>query len=245
MPRVTGAASGTGEGALGRLNEVQALDTELDRLKLDETSIPGDLRAARDERARLDAALARTREQHSAVRRGVNDADLELRDLTAKRDKARADQRGSQGAKEQTQFENLIQQLSGRIEELEDASLPLVERMEELAAEVAGLEGELAALMPRLEELEGMDETRIKAIRDQHDAKLRERHAIANGLDPKLLREYDAVRKARKGVGLVPVKGPRCGGCNVQLPLNVQQRVRAGAGVVKCPSCGRILWSGE
>lgn len=245
MRPVTGAASGSGGGALGRLNEVQAIDTDLDRLKLDETSIPGDLRAAREERARLEAALARARDQHAAVRRDVNAADLELRDLSAKRDKARTDQRSSQGAKEQTQFENLIQQLSGRIEELEDTSLPLVERMEDLANDVAGLERELADLMPRLEELEGMDETRIAALREQHDARLRERQAIASELDPKLVREYDAVRRARKGVGLVPVRGPRCGGCNVQLPLNVQQRVRAGAGVVKCPSCGRILWSGD
>ena len=230
---------------LERLHTVQTLDIEIDRLQLEETRIPGDLAGAREEKARLEGLLRQTRDDHHTVRREVNAADLELRDLTAKRERARNDQKGAGNAKEQTQYENLIQQLSGRIEELENDSLPLVERMEKLEAEAGSLEAQLADLAPRLAHLEGMDEDRIAALRRDRDAKIDERRALAGGIDPKLLREYDAIRKAKRGVGIVPAKGSKCGGCNVQLPLNVQQRVRSGAVPVKCPSCGRLLWSGE
>ncbi|HWG85460.1 MAG TPA: C4-type zinc ribbon domain-containing protein, partial [Deinococcales bacterium] len=141
-------------------------------------------------------------------------------------------------------FENRIQQLSGRIEELEDASIPLVERMESLDGELKALEGQLAELAPRLADLESLDDARIADLRAQYDARAGDRAQAAQSVDNKLLREYDGIRRNRKGMGLVAVKGMKCGGCNVQLPLNVVQRVRSGAALQKCPSCGRILWPG-
>lgn len=233
------------QNVLERLNAVQALDLELDRLQQQEASIPEDLRLARDEKVRLEAALVAARESHMAVRRAVNEADLELRDLSAKRERARNDQRQSSSAKEQTQYENMIQQLSGRIEELENDSLPLVERMETLEASVKALEEQLEALAPRLAELEGMDEDRINALRADYTSKLQHRDSMTHGMDARLLREYDSVRKAKKGLGIVPVVAGKCGGCKMQLPLNIVQRVRGGTIPVKCPSCGRILWTGE
>ena len=227
------------------LSRVQALDLEVDRLDLEEASIPGELRAAREDRDRLTRELATAVGEHLSVRKRVSSADMELRDFTAKRDKAQGDQRSSTTAKEQAQLENLIQQLSGRIEELEDASLPLVERMEGWAADVARLKQDLDELGPQLAHLEGMDEERISGLRRQREEFIHERQTIAASLDAKILHEYDHVRRARKGVGLATLKGVRCAACNVQVPLNVQQRVRIGAGLTKCPACGRILWPGE
>ncbi len=231
--------------SLERLNAVQVLDIELDRLHQQEASIPDDLRDSRLEKERLETVLTTTRDSHAAVRRKVSEADLELRDLTAKREKARTDQHAATSAKEQSQYENLIQQLSGRIDELEGDSLPLVERMEQLNGEVKSLEAELSALEPKLVELEGMDEARIHALRTEHDEKMIARNALAEEIDFKILREYDSVRKARKGIGIVTINAGKCGGCKMQLPMNIVQRVRAGTAPVKCPSCGRLLWMGE
>jgi predicted nucleic acid-binding Zn-ribbon protein len=248
MLNVSGPGQGAAAGAvleqLRALNDVQALDAELDRLTVDESSIPSDLKAAREERERLLSELGAVKEAHNGVRREVSNADLELRDLTSKREKARLDQRGAMNSKEQAQYENLIQQLSGRIEELEDASIPLVDRLESLENEVKELELRLAELSPRLAELESLDDARIADLRAQHAERAAERSRAANVVDTKLLREYDGIRRSRKGTGIVPVKGNKCGGCNVQLPLNVVQRVKSGNALQKCPSCGRILWAG-
>ncbi|HEX2863313.1 MAG TPA: C4-type zinc ribbon domain-containing protein [Deinococcales bacterium] len=243
---------GSGQEAVGSLAEalkllsrVQVLDLEADRLEQEEASIPGELKNAREERVRLSRELSSAQEEHEAVRKKVSSADLELRDFTAKRDRAQGEQRTASSAKEQAQLENVIQQLSGRIEELEDSSLPQVERMETLAADVARLKGELEELAPRLAHLEGMDEDRIAGLRLQREEFIQERGQLAGSLDQKVLHEYDHVRKAKRGVGLAALRGNRCGACNVQVPLNVQQRVKVAAGIVKCPACGRILWSGD
>ncbi len=236
--------TGSASTELERLNAVQTLDSELDALKLAEASIPTDLKAARDEKFRLETDLARTREDHSVVRREYSSADLELKDLSAKREKSRQDQKHAMSAKEQSQYESVIMQLSGRIEELENDALPLVERMESLEGKITGLETELGELLPKLEQLENLDQTRIVAIQELFDDKMIKRNTLSEDIDFKLLREYDSVRKSKRGIGLVAIKpGGKCGGCNVVLPVNIQQRIKTGTSGMKCPSCGRLLWS--
>ncbi|MEX2502520.1 MAG: C4-type zinc ribbon domain-containing protein, partial [Trueperaceae bacterium] len=69
----------------------------------------------------------------------------------------------------------------------------------------------------------------------------------ATTVETMLLRQYEQVRKAKRGVGLVElVAGRNCGGCNMMLPIHVVQKAkRAGPAIVRCPSCGRILWHKE
>jgi uncharacterized protein len=226
---------------LEQLLKVQSLDLELDKLKFDEASIPGDLAATRDERALLLSKLESTKAEHAAVRRQVSAAELELKDLSSKRERAKVDQQNSSSVKEQSQYTSVILQLDTRIEDLENDSLPLIEKMETLAARVAGLEENLNELEPKLLELESLDDDRIKALQASFEGKMAVRNDLAEEIDFDVLREYNAVRKAKKGAGIVPIVMGKCDGCKMQLPMNVVQRVMGGAVPVKCPSCGRIL----
>jgi predicted nucleic acid-binding Zn-ribbon protein len=217
------------------------MDLELDKLRLDEDSVPAALRGARDERDRLSAGLERLRAEHAGVRKALSTADLELKDLSAKRDRAKHDQAHAGSAKEQSQFESVILQLGARIEELENDALPLVDRLEDLGGQVKALEAEFAVLEPQLKELEGLDEDRVRALRAEYDDKLFKRNTLAEDVDERLLREYDSVRRAKKGVGFVRIAAGKCGACKAQLPVNIVQRIKGGQWPVKCPSCGRIL----
>ena len=79
-------------------------------------------------------------------------------------------------------------------------------------------------------------------------AKVEERTAMAAAIPAQILKEYEAIRRARRGTGVarMAVQGQvyRCEGCNVVLPTHVAQKVVRGQ-VVRCPSCGRLLWKGE
>ena len=108
----------------------------------------------------------------------------------------------------------------------------------EAEAEVAA-QREVAANVGTLSQsVEGVD-ARIAALEA-------ERAEVASGVDAALLKQYEQVRKARRGVGLVEIiDKQRCGGCNVRLPIHVIQKARSGTGVTRCPSCGRLLWARE
>jgi predicted nucleic acid-binding Zn-ribbon protein len=117
-----------------------------------------------------------------------------------------------------------------------------MEELEAVAATMAGLEEQLAAMTPELEALETAERERVAGV-DARDADLADRRArLCHEVEAGLLRQYEQVRRARRGLALVGLEGgKRCGGCHVQLPIHVLQKVRKGAGVTRCPSCGRLL----
>ncbi|ADV68078.1 zinc ribbon domain-containing protein [Deinococcus maricopensis] len=233
----------TQSGPLERLYRVQQLDLELDRLQGEEAGIPDALRDARAEQERINNALEDAEIELERVERQVRQTELDLGTTREQVERNRAEQeKNAFNAKVQSQYENLIQQLSERVTDYEETLAPLYERRETLTGTAAGLRGEHRALRPHLGGLEEQDEARVGALRAEADKIRAERDAIAAEIDRRLVKEYDLIRKAKKGLGIVPFTGGRCQGCNVNLPVNVQQRAAQGKlPAVKCPSCGRFL----
>jgi uncharacterized protein len=227
--------------ALELLGTIQAMDLDLDKLRLDEDSIPGDLKAAREERIRLNGKLEKLRQEHLAVRRKLSEAELELAALGEQLKRAEHDQQHSSSAKEQGQYASRVVSLRGEINDLTDDSLPLTENLDDLNTQIEDIGVALDELEPKLKHLESLDDDRIRELQKQFLTQQSARDALAVGVDEKVLKEYDQVRKAKKGIGFVKVIAGKCGGCKVQLTPNLVQRIRAGQFPVKCQSCGRIL----
>ncbi len=228
---------------LETLYVIQQMDLELDRLKSDETRIPGDLASARSEQEDLQEKQEGCRNRQRETRKEIQRNELELEDYRQKLGKAREEQsKNAFDARTQVQYENQIQQLSDRVTDLEEILAPLYARAEELTAEWNSLEEQEDRLNPRLTELEAMDENRIQALRDEHDTKMAKRTELLKTIDIRQVKEYEMIRKARKGLAVVAIQNSRCTGCNVQLPVTIQQQAKAKKiPAVKCPSCGRIL----
>ncbi|MFN3265346.1 MAG: zinc ribbon domain-containing protein [Deinococcales bacterium] len=227
--------------ALELLSTIQAMDLELDKLRLDEASIPTELKAARDEKIRLEAALVKLRQEHMAVRRKLSEAELELASLGQQLKRAEHDQQHASSAKEQGQYASRAVSLRDEINDLTDDTLPLTEKLDELNKQIEDIGIELDELEPKLAHFESLDDERIRELQKQYAGQQQKRDELAKGIDEKVLRDYDQVRKAKKGIGFVRIVAGKCGGCKVQLTPNIVQRVRAGQFPVKCQSCGRIL----
>ncbi len=229
---------------LEELLQIQAIDLEIDRIEQEVHAIPEDLLALRRAKEELDAQLRGLEQQLGGNRREVSQAEAELADYQDKLNRARGDQeRNAFDSKLQTQYENLIHQLSDRIAELEEEVLtPLYERSEQLQGQLARASSELESLAPQLEQLEQANALRVEALQGEQRRHQGEREALSGTIDRVLLREYTLIRRAKKGAGVALVVGGRCGGCNMHLPVAIQQRAAAQRlPVVKCPSCGRIL----
>jgi predicted nucleic acid-binding Zn-ribbon protein len=238
-----------GSDALAELFRLQEKDLELDRIREEQGNLPEELKAARAHWQALEAELAKRqgdlREQEMEYRQN----EAELANLKEKLSRAKEAQRQAQSAREQTQYENVIQQLDDRYKELEEINKPKLEEIVEMTGEVERVRALLEEARPRLEELEAANAARVEALEVSYQSKLAERNALAATIPASLVKEYEAVRRSRKGQGVAKVarsgSGYRCMGCNVQLPMNVAQKVYQGNQVVRCPSCGRIMWKGE
>jgi len=227
---------------LETLSEVQTLDLQRDALAVERGEVPGELLAARERRETLRRELARVQQEHEALRRRVASNELDLKTLQERRKDASESAMRATTSKEMAQFQNQELQFATRAQELEEDTLPLMEELEGVAATMAGLEEQLATMTPELEALEAAEHERVAAV-DARDADLADRRArLCAEVESGLLRQYEQVRRARRGLALVGIDGgKRCGGCHVQLPIHVLQKVRRGVGVTRCPSCGRLL----
>lgn len=241
---------------LAELNRLQERDLELDQIRQDQSRIPDELAQARMHLRQLEVHLSDLQEQLREVRMAYHRLDLELQDLKSKREKAKAAQAQATGAKEQTQYGEQIRQLTGLIEDIEGNNkdvvgqiLPLLEQMEKLEEQLLQVKAQVQEARPRLEALEAANQQRVDALEADYQSKKISRDQLAASIPAAIVKEYESIRRARKGTGLAKMaktsSGYRCTACNMQLPMHVAQQVHQASKVVRCPSCGRILWKGE
>lgn len=227
---------------LNRLAEVQAMDLELDGLREERGEVPQELVSAEERKVALEGSIAVKREERDLLRRRVNESELELKSMEELRRNASANALRAQTPKEASQYQNQELQFGTRVQELEEDTLPLMEKLDEVAAEVESLESDLNELLPQLEELLAAEEERVAAVDAGIERVMEQRGGVASEIDASLMRTYEQVRKARRGLGLAEVvANATCSGCNVKLPIHVVQKARKGDSVTRCPSCGRIL----
>lgn len=228
---------------LQALTEVQAFDLKMDGLREERGKVPPELIAIDEKRRDLQARIQREQQEQDELRRRVNANELELKSMEERRRSAADAAVRASSVKEASQYQNQELQFGTRVQELEEDTLPLMESYEVVTAELDKLTAELDALMPELETLRQAEAARVADIDERIATTNREREALAAGIDGSLLKLYEQIRKARRGVGLVEiVDNASCGGCSVRLPIHVVQKARKGQGVTRCPSCGRILW---
>lgn len=228
---------------LQTLSEVQALDLELDALATERGQIPPALVEARTRRAALDTQLEQRRSELDALRKRIQENELELGALQERRKSAAESALRAATGKEASQYQNQELQFATRLQELEEDTVPLLEEQEARLEGVRALEADVATLLPELDALEAAERSRVEAIDTRAQDVVSRRAALAATVSAALLKQYEQVRKARRGVGIVSVtEAGTCGGCNVRLPIFVVQKVRKAQGVTRCPSCGRLLW---
>ncbi len=70
-----------------------------------------------------------------------------------------------------------------------------------------------------------------------------ERGAVIQDLAAQAIREYEQLRKQRRGIAVTIVSDSACAACGTTLTPSQQQNARSTSQLFHCPSCGRILYS--
>lgn len=228
---------------LDTLSEVQTLDLQRDALTVERQAVAPELIAARAEREALQLERDRVAADHETLRRQVASNELDLKSLQERRKDASESALRATSNKEMAQYQNQELQFATRAQELEEDTLPLMESLESVAAALAALEEQLSTQAPELKTLEVRERKRLVGIDAQLADLLDRRDRLGTQVDPTFFKVYEQVRRSRRGLALVGLQGgQRCGGCHVQLPIHVVQKVRKGNGMTRCPSCGRLLY---
>ncbi len=93
------------------------------------------------------------------------------------------------------------------------------------------------------------EKTKVSSETKEIEAKLstltKQRQEQAVKVDKSMLVKYERVLKGKDGLAMVPVKSNACGGCNMNVPPQVINKIMMKKGLIFCESCARVLYIEE
>lgn len=141
-------------------------------------------------------------------------------------------------------LETLQQEATNVREQLEKQDADLVKlsmQTEESQNKHSELEKQFAESRATWESREAELTQILTGLSEKRDGISDRRVTLAATLEPGALRQYEGLRRAKRGVAVAKVERGLCQACRMSLPTRQQQQVRSGRQTVLCSSCGRIL----
>ncbi len=227
-----------------RLLDLREIDDELGRIGAHRKRLlaGAELKAAEADRAAKRAVMADRRGALEDARAELKriESDVQVVEQRLARDRTRLQSVTS--PKDAQGLEAEIESLLRRRGTLEDGELEVMQRVEDLDAEVAGLEAEVAAVEAAHAALIGDRDDAVAGLAEQERRATENRAAITGGLPADLLALYERQR-ARYGVGAALIRARVSGGSGVELTGADLAAIRAAApdDVVLDPESGCIL----
>ena len=229
------------------LLQVQGHDTRLDQLRHQFEALPAreERNAARNALALVEADIATQDAQRAALakdQRRLED-DIELVNDKRKSVEGRLYGGTVTNARELQDLQEELDALGRRVGQLEEQELEIMGQIEPIdasLAELATLQGQRAAVLDDAEVRVTAAEAELQVALD---AEVAERATAAAVVDEALLKEYEALRAGRGGIGVARLIGTQCGGCHLTLSAVEAARIRKlGPGeITHCEECGRLL----
>jgi len=143
--------------------------------------------------------------------------------------------------KELEDFEADLSSLRGQLSRREDALLEVMLELDDAEAglrqaevALAGVEESWKTRQASLQEDRARLKEEIEGLEGKHTRQV-------DGMDAAALSLYQVLRERRQGAAVAVVERGLCQGCRISLPMSIVQKARAGAGLVQCVSCERIL----
>lgn len=227
------------------LYALQLIDTNLDELLQQKGDLPAEVQ-------KLEKDLADQRLHHDAVEQAMrqaftqrDNADSEIVGLRQRLEKYKSQQFAVRSNRE---YDALTREMDGASE----AITRLEKEMEQLEAQATNARTELAEIDVRIEAAKThLEEKRValaeisKLTEDEELHFQHERQKAVTRISKQDLAAYERIRKAKKGMAVVPVKKGACGGCYNRVPPQKLLELRQNERMYTCERCGRIIVSDE
>ncbi|UQZ89985.1 hypothetical protein C4J81_12535 [Deltaproteobacteria bacterium Smac51] len=241
----TELAEGTGEAMNTILIDLKNLQEVDDQLKACREAAAA--AAARMEEARLglkgfEDRLTQVKGELDKMRSRHQELEVEVSQLSVKRDNNLKRQGAVKNNNEFTALAKEAEYISGRINDVEDEILELLDRIEKAEAQKADLEivvtEETAAYGRTASEIESS----VKAGNEAQAGLLSARQTLVESLPADKLRQYDELIKIRAGRAVTPAAEGMCQACRLGFPPQLFNELQRNEKINTCPNCSRILY---
>ena len=213
-------ADGTQARIQDALSEIEALDSRLQEAMDAIEAKRGELNALEAERATLEENLV-------TENANISRSEAHLKGITTQ--------------KEYQAVNKEIASAKKLIGELEEQILQNGARGDELKSQLASMESDAETLAENIASQKAEVNSRVAAEESTAAADVKTREELIRSIPAGMLKRYEKLREARRGVAVVEARDGGCLGCNMHIPPQMYNNLFRGEELITCPHCQRIL----
>lgn len=223
------------------LLELQRIDDEIERMKLEQARIPGSVDAIEDRLREAKAAYVLEKEKLAALNKQRSSLE---NDLVLLGERLKKYQRQLLSAKTNQEYQAFLREIDAtkaNISKNEEDILTLMDEAETMARDIEQhtkeLEEQRTSSQKEIESLK----RQLSILAEQYEGKTDERRELARRMGSRLVSRYERIKNGRGGQAVAVINGEVCSGCHTTLPPQFAVEIRKGGEILTCENCGRIL----
>lgn len=228
---------------LADLLDVQALDSQIDRLLEERQSLPEleSYKAVHERVIALERSLDEARSDLRGLELALDKSEGELELLEVKLDQHETRLfAGGMSARETEHMRLEVQSLKGQKDAMEEKVLGLLDTVDPARDRVSELESSLAAESAEKQELESSIKAQWRRIDAEIARKEARKSEAVEPISEDLLDLYEKLRRIKDGVAVASFDHGVCGGCHMALSPTEQEEAFS-EDLPRCVHCRRLL----
>jgi predicted nucleic acid-binding Zn-ribbon protein len=221
--------------------DLQKVDTELFKLESIRGDLPNQVSQLKQE---LEEAIKSKEEQKEKSKLFLKEhgiIEMEIKALEGKQSKYQSQLFKVKTNREYDAVTHEIDTVKANISKKESQLLEFMELEEDLQQSIKTNEVMINDLKIKLDEKKAELKKRMVTTEKEEKAFNQRREKLIKELEPRLLKTYERIRKAKNGLAVVSVGRGSCGGCFNNLPPQRILEIRDMDRMYLCEVCGRIL----
>jgi len=227
------------------LFRLQQIDSQVDVVRLTLQNIEkelSDLTPLQDAKE----ALVQAEQKYNLEVKNLRDSENKSYDVRVKIEISESSLYGGkiQNPKELQDLQAEIASLKRLVTTLEDYELEAMMAVEEAEESLNRAKKNVNIVQGKQVERDAVLNGEKTKMESQIERLTAERNATLPAIPQADLSAYEQLRKSRNGVAVAKISSRACGACGATLTAALIQSAQAADHVIRCPTCGRILYPG-
>ncbi len=230
---------------LDKLIELQKIDAQIHALKLEKDIKPQEIKMLEASFEEKKQALSDLEKESLEIQKRKKDVELEL---ASKEESIKKLQSQLYSLKTNKEYQAMLVQIGDAkadVSVIEDKILGCLDQSDQLKVRVEEEKKKLQLEENEFKAKKKSVEDRVRQI-DENLAQLdASRKQASEGIDKKMLEQYQRILENKDGLAIVSVVNNSCGGCNMFVPPQVINLIKMYENIITCEMCNRILYIEE
>ena len=227
---------------LALLIELQKMESAAGRITTKKKDLPIRMDELETKFTEFSAVVETRREQLEALRkrRKEKDKQLQMGQETLKRTRERLLE-----VKTNREYQSMLKEIETfetKNSHVEDEIISLLEELDVFEKEMKTNEAELDEQRRRYEEDKAEMAKELNSVAEELDICARKSEEIRKKIPAELLRKYEQIKNATRGVAVVAVWKEVCDGCHMSMPPQLYNELQKSNALITCPNCSRIIY---